>query len=174
MGTWARPSRLVAKRRPRVDAAPCPALCVREAARFPHFASRATVDIDVNVFVDAARTGDVLCAFAALGIDLDEPAVRALVERDGQARIFWERTPIELFFSYDPLHLSSMDRRRRVDFGEDRIHILGAEDLIVYKVVFDREKDWRDIAEMIHAANQPPDFAYARDWLDRLIDSGGA
>ncbi|MDP6980067.1 MAG: hypothetical protein QF570_15930 [Myxococcota bacterium] len=135
---------------------------------------RATVDIDVNVFVDAERVDDVLAALTGLGIELDEAAVRPLVARDGQARIFWDRTPIDLFFSYDPLHLSSMERRRRVDFGEDRIHILSAEDLIVYKVVFDREKDWRDIAEMIHAANQSLDYGYVRDWLGRIVEPEGA
>ena len=30
------------------------------------------------------------------------PKLVELIERDGQARIFWEKTPIDLFFSYDP------------------------------------------------------------------------
>lgn len=134
---------------------------------------RATVDIDVNVFVEAERAGDVLDELAKLGASLGpdvRPQIEAQIARDGQARVHWERTPIDLFFAYDPLHESTMARRRRVDFGEDRIHILSAEDLMVYKVVFDREKDWRDIAEMLHAADQAFDFAYVREWLGRILE----
>jgi len=149
---------------------------------------RATVDIDLNVFADATRAPEVLALLGRLGAAVDAPELAERIERDGQARVFWDGTPIDLFFAYDPLHESSMRRRRRVDFGADRIHVLSAEDLIVYKLIFDRDKDWRDIAEMVFAANDPLDFDYVRDWLDRileadapqrdrlerLIDSGGA
>lgn len=131
---------------------------------------RATVDIDVNVFVGSSRAKEVLALLAQLGANVEAPELMEAIERDGQARVFWETTPIDLFFSYDPLHQSSMERRRRVDFGVDRIHILSAEDLLVYKAVFNREKDWRDIAETIFAANDPLDFDYVRSWLDRILE----
>jgi hypothetical protein len=92
-----------------------------------------------------------------------------LIERDGQARVFWEKTPIDLFFAYDPLHDSSMQRRRLVDFGGDTIHVLSAEDLMLYKAIFNREKDWRDIAEMIYATEGNLDFDYVRSWLARIV-----
>jgi len=132
---------------------------------------RATIDIDVNVFAAATRAEEVLALLGALGAEVDAPGLTDAIARDGQARVFWDTTPIDLFFAYDPLHQSSKERRRRVDFGADRIHILSAEDLIVYKVIFDREKDWRDIAEMIFAANEPLDFDYVRSWLDRILDA---
>ncbi len=134
---------------------------------------RATVDIDVNVFIEATQSEQVLSALGALGVTVDAPDVASRIARDGQVRVLWERTPIDLFFAYDPLHESTMSRRRRVDFGKDRIHILSGEDLIVYKVVFDREKDWRDIAEMIHAADQGFDWSYVRDWLTRIVEPSG-
>ena len=131
---------------------------------------RATADIDLNVFVSASRASDVLAALGQLGAMTSNPKLMIeLIERDGQARIFWEKTPIDLFFSYDPLHDSSMKRRRLVDFGGDKIHVLSAEDLMVYKAVFNREKDWRDIAEMIYAAEGSLDFDYVRSWLARIV-----
>jgi len=135
---------------------------------------RATADIDLNVFVPVSQSDRVLQELAALGVDTSNPSLRDWIERDGQIRVFWERTPIDLFFSYDPLHDSSMRRRRVVDFGGDPIHVLSAEDLIVYKVIFDREKDWRDIAEVIYASNQQLDFDYIRGWIERICseDSG--
>ena len=131
---------------------------------------RATAGIDLNVFVPASRASDVLATLGQLGATTSNPnKTIELIERDGQARIFWLKTPIDLFFSYDPLHDSSMKRRRLVDFGEDTIHILSAEDLMVYKAVFNREKDWRDIAEMIYAAEGSLDFDYVRSWLARIV-----
>jgi hypothetical protein len=131
---------------------------------------RATIDIDLNVFADATRAREVLALLGRLGAGVDAPELAERIERDGQARVFWDGTPIDLFFAYDPLHESSMRRRRRVDFGADRIHVLSAEDLIVYKLIFDRDKDWRDVAEVIFAANAPLDFDYVRGWLDRILE----
>jgi len=131
---------------------------------------RATADIDLNVFVPASRASDVLAVLCQLGATTSSPKMTIeLIERDGQARIFWQKTPIDLFFSYDPLHQSSMERRRLVDFGGDKIHVLSAEDLMVYKAVFNREKVWRDIAEMIYAAEGSLDFEYVRSWLTRIV-----
>jgi len=152
---------------------------------------RATADIDLNVFVPAAQTAQaarVLSVLASIGVSAGQAGQVEVIDRDGQVRVFWERTPIDVFFSYDALHDSSMERRRSVDFGGEQIHILSGEDLIVYKAVFDREKDWRDIAEMLYACDEPFDFDYVRGWLrrilperdprfdrlERLIDSDGA
>ena len=135
---------------------------------------RATADIDLNVFVPSSRASTVLAALGGLGAATSSPKLVELIERDGQARIFWEKTPIDLFFSYDPLHDSSMERRRLVDFGGDTIHILSAEDLMLYKAVFNRKKDWRDIAEMIYAAEGSLDLDYVRSWLARITSKDDA
>jgi len=135
---------------------------------------RATVDIDLNVFVPAARARRVLRVLERLGVATADAAVAERIERDGQVRVFWDRTPLDLFFAYDPLHQSCMQRRRRVDFGGDPIHVLSAEDLMIYKVIFDREKDWRDIAEVVYAANESLDFDYVRSWLLRICSADNA
>ena len=75
---------------------------------------RATIDIDINVFVAAERFRDVADPLVRLGADADEPSVEALVERDGQARIMWDATPIDLFFAYDPFHHAAAGATRRV------------------------------------------------------------
>jgi hypothetical protein len=133
---------------------------------------RATADIDLNVFVPVSRAREVLQLLAELGVAAPETNLLERIEREGQVTLYWERTPIDVFFSYDPLHESSMRRRRRVDFGGDPIHVLSAEDLMVYKVLFNREKDWNDIAEMVYAANESLDFDYVRDWVGRISGAG--
>src|SRR5215470_5481952 len=63
---------------------------------------RGTIDIDCNVFVRVERAQRVL----------DE------IARDGQTRLRWGHTPIDLFFSTDAYHDACMQRARRVPFGE--------------------------------------------------------
>lgn len=135
---------------------------------------RATHDIDLNVFVGIERAEAVLAALGALGVETDARDLRARIERDEQVRLYWQRTPIDLFFAYDPLHASSMQRRRKVDFYGDPIHVLGPEDLIVYKAIFDRPKDWEDIAGIVFACDLPLDFDYVRRWLRRIDEESRA
>jgi hypothetical protein len=130
---------------------------------------RATADIDLNLFLRIERAAPALAALARLGVRTEEPHVPSSIERDGQVRVFWERTPIDLFFSYDPLHDSAMQRRRTVAFGPDTIHVLAAEDLVIFKVIFNRAKDWRDLAELVFACERPLDAAYVLTWLRRIL-----
>lgn len=127
---------------------------------------RATIDVDINVFVSTDRWPDVRDALAPLGIDvgLDVDAL----ERDGQARLWWDRNPVDLFFSYDPFHDEMKRRARRVPFAGTTIPILAPEHLAVCKAMFDRTKDWLDI-EQILVATSPLDLAEIEDWLKRMV-----
>jgi hypothetical protein len=131
---------------------------------------RATVDLDVNVFTRVDDAASVLAILERLGADPLAPAERERLERDGQTRMRWGPTPIDLFFSYDAFHDRCCERRKRVPFGgQDHIHILSAEDLVVFKAIFDRGKDWRDIDELLFAVGEDFDAAYAREWLERIV-----
>lgn len=131
---------------------------------------RATIDIDVNVFVEAGRADDVLAALVRLGADAPSAGERTRLARDGQTRTHWGRTPIDLFFSYDAFHDACMERRRAFPFGPgETIHVLSAEDLVVFKAIFDRDKDWRDIAELVFAEGESLDAAWIGDWVERIV-----
>ena len=133
---------------------------------------RATIDIDVNVFVGVERADEVLGALEALGAAPLRAAERAALRRHEQVRIHWDATPVDLFFSYDALHESCLARRRRVPFGEgDTLHVLSAEDLLIFKALFDREKDWRDLEELVYAQAGALDAEYAMEWLGRIVGS---
>ena len=131
---------------------------------------RATIDIDVNVFLSVDRADEVLGLLEGLGAEPLSQQERARLERDEQARVHWDATPVDLFFSYDTLHDSCLERRQRMPFGEDdTIHVLAAEDLLVFKALFDRDKDWRDIEELVFAMADELDAAYAKSWLERIV-----
>lgn len=111
---------------------------------------RATHDIDVNVFVGTDRVTDVLAA-QPRGVATDDAGRRSLA-RDGQARLWWEGTPIDLFLSSHPFHDDVQGRCRSVPFaGVAALPVLGCTDLAVFKAFFARPKDAVDIAAMAEA-----------------------
>jgi hypothetical protein len=128
---------------------------------------RATIDIDLNVFVGVDRVREVTEPLTAIGVGADAPGVVDLIRRDGQVRTMWDRTPIDLFFSYDAFHEAAATKRKVVPFSDTSIPILAVEHLIVCKVIFNRAKDWVDI-DAILDLRTPVDVAEVLRWVGRL------
>src|SRR5262249_59254283 len=63
---------------------------------------RATRDIDVNCFVLAENARSTFEVLPPEITWTDEDV--ATVERDGQVRVFWSDTPVDLFFTNHPFH----------------------------------------------------------------------
>jgi hypothetical protein len=126
---------------------------------------RATRDIDVNVFVPAADAARVFEALPA-GVAHDGADLAAAVT-DEQVRLWWDDTPLDLFFSADAFHAEVAGRCREVPFADRRVRVLCAEDLAVFKAMFDRPKDWVDIATMLDANSI--DLGVAADRLADLL-----
>jgi len=127
---------------------------------------RATIDVDVNVFVPTDGWPVIRDALAPLGVDVE--ADEKELDRDGQVRIWWDRNPVDLFFSYDAFHEEMRRSARRVPFNGVTIPILGPEYLAVCKAMFDRPKDWLDIEQML-VATSPLDLEEIKGWLERLV-----
>lgn len=126
---------------------------------------RATADIDVNVFLEPGATRQVFEALPA-GVSTNGDLLRAAV-RDGQVRLWWDDTAVDLFFSYHPFHDFAQSRARRVPFGEVEIPVLACTDLAVFKVVFNRTKDWADIEAMIESS--AINRTEALSWLQEIL-----
>lgn len=125
---------------------------------------RATIDVDLNIFLPPEDRGAVEAALIGLGL---APELTA-VERDGQARIRWGRTPLDLFFSYLPFHDAMREKLKVVPFGNATIPILAAEHLVVCKALFDRPKDWLDI-EQVAAAGAGLDADEVVKWMREIL-----
>ena len=110
---------------------------------------RATQDIDVNVFVRPDDCEQVLAALPD-GVRHEDADVAA-IKRDGQVRLRWDETPVDLFFSNVAIHEEAERHTRRVPFENDEIPILGPFELAVFKAMFDRPRDWVDIEAMLAA-----------------------
>ncbi len=127
---------------------------------------RATDDIDINVFLAPNDFPRIQLALQPLGVDTQvDPAA---VQRDGQCRLSWTRTPIDVFLAYDQIHQAMRKQTRIVPFGDQRIPILGPEHLLACKVVFDRPKDWLDIEQMLVCV-EDLDMPDIQHWLHRIL-----
>ena len=109
---------------------------------------RATTDIDLNITLAPSEAEPVLGALRHLGVSVSEED-RATIARDGQARLDWDGSYLDLFFATLDLHREMAGRAREVSFGPVPIPILAPEHLIVCKAIFDRPKDWVDIEEIL-------------------------
>lgn len=104
---------------------------------------RGTRDLDVNIFVDAARADPVLRALPE-GVRVRKKDV-AKVKRDGQARLDWDGTPIDVFLNNIPLHEAVAGSVLWVPLEGREVPVLDCASLVIFKAFFDRTKDWADI-----------------------------
>ena len=159
------PEKVVAIHR-ELDAAKVPHAIGGALALAYYAEPRVTVDIDINVFVATDRWPQVREALAPLGVDVTLDL--AVLERDGQVRLWWGRNAVDLFFSNDELHAEMQRGARRVPFGQATLQILAPEHLAVCKAMFDRPKDWLDIEQML-VATDPIDLGEIERLLERMV-----
>ncbi len=95
---------------------------------------RATKDIDVNIFV---VPHDVERVFVSLpdGVSWSTADADA-IRRDGQVRLWWDDTPVDLFFDLHEIHQQAADHVRRVPFAGTELPVLGSTELTVFKMMF--------------------------------------
>ena len=111
--------------------------------------ARGTIDIDVNLFLEPDEVDRVLAALPA-GVTWTPDDI-ARIERDGQARLWWDTTPVDVFFNTTEFHARAAERARWEPFLGEELPFLACRDLAVFKAFFDRTKDWADLEAMAEA-----------------------
>src|SRR4029453_2371935 len=76
---------------------------------------------------------------------------RDRLRRDGQVRLWWDTTPVDLFLSTHSFHRRAGRRVRLEPFRDETLPFLACDDLAVFKVFFDRSRHWADLEKMIPA-----------------------
>lgn len=103
--------------------------------------------MDINVFLPGDQAGRALDALPA-GVKQDAETL-SLTARDGQARLWWEHTPLDLFFNTTAFHEQAAPQTRTETFtgGPSRPRLRRPR-RVAY---FDRSKDWLDLEAMAEA-----------------------
>lgn len=108
--------------------------------------ARGTIDIDLNVFTGTDQVREVLDVLPR-EIAWDEDDIRSLA-RDGQQRLWWDTTPVDVFLNTTEFHDQVASRARWEAFDGAELPFLSCSDLAVFKAFFSRTKDWADLEEM--------------------------
>lgn len=111
--------------------------------------ARGTIDLDLNVFVGIDRADEVLAALPAGVVATADD--RAVLVRDGQARLRWNTTPVDVFLNTTGFHERVASRVRWEPFAGRELPFLACDDLAVFKAFFNRTKDWADLEAMQEA-----------------------
>lgn len=127
---------------------------------------RGTRDIDVNVFTAPDDARRVLAAMPH-GVAVRDADVAA-AETDGQVRLWWDDTPVDVFFDVHDFFTDVAAGVRLVPFaGVDDVPVLGCTALAVFKAMYSRTKDWADIEAMVDA--DALDRTATVGWVTRLL-----
>lgn len=113
---------------------------------------RGTRDIDVNIFTDSANAGKALGALP-LGVSVTAKDIET-TKRDGQTRLWWDDTPIDVFLNNHPYHEVVAGGVTWVPLAKREIPVLGCASLVVFKALFNRTRDWGDIEAIAETSPQ--------------------
>jgi hypothetical protein len=120
---------------------------------------RATSDIDLNVFATTSATRRVLDSLPSDVVATRTNATE--LRRDGQSRLWWDTTPVDVFLSTDLFHDQALERVSFEPFAGELVPFLSCADVAVFKAFFDRRRDWADIEDMLVARTIDADFVVA-------------
>lgn len=129
---------------------------------------RGTRDLDVNIFVDAAEAEKVLAALPR-SVRVTKRDI-ARVEEDGQARLDWDGTPIDVFLNSVPLHEAVASSVVWVPLEGRDAPVLDCASLVIFKAFFDRTRDWADLEAVAQAT--PEDIEAAAATISELVGPG--
>lgn len=127
---------------------------------------RATVDVDLCVFVPWSDGLALVPDFEEIGFRTDRPIEELLAIAGIRMHKAGDPTPLDLFFSVDEVYDVIARRVRTWPFGPDRVELpfLAAEDIVLFKLSFNRPKDWVDI-ERVVTQGPPLDFDHIEQTL---------
>lgn len=140
---------------------------------------RTTQDADCLISVPAVEYQRLADALAAAGFLIDEPdgsrpidvaTLRRQVVERGYMNVIRGSTPVELFVPLVPLQQEVLKRATPLPFAGRIVRITTAEDLILLKMAFHRQKDLLDIKGMLHVQRGRLDLDYVRRWSGRILE----
>lgn len=129
---------------------------------------RGTRDLDVNIFTDADNAERALAALPSAVVVTPENVAKVL--RDGQDRLDWDGTPIDVFLNNVPFHEAVAERVVWVPLAGREVPVLDCASLVVFKALFNRTKDWADIEAV--AERSPDQVEAAAAAVATLVGEG--
>lgn len=132
---------------------------------------RATVDIDLNVFIAEPGLDRVIDLLQALGIRIDAEAARIQNAREGMFIGRWGLYRIDVFTPSIEFSWEAERTRVRHEVAGRSAWFLSAEAIAIFKLLFFRAKDIGDIERLV-ALRPELDRAYVRRQIVAMMGEG--
>jgi hypothetical protein len=115
---------------------------------------RATVDVDVTLFLPASNPDDCLAVLDQIGCSYErDEAVQFLTEH-GYCRTMRDGVRVDVFLPTIPFYEAARQRRVQVLLRGHDVQVWSPEVLAVFKMMFFRRKDLADVERIIHIQGQ--------------------
>ncbi len=131
---------------------------------------RATFDIDLCVVLEPRQQALLLQVLRELGWSVDEPYERGWRDTMAGIPIIHAHLPsegalvrVDLMVADTPFLRSVMGRAIDFDLGPTKVPVCSAADLLLFKLIADREKDRMDVRNVL-TVQGVPDREYLERW----------
>lgn len=133
---------------------------------------RATNDVDLDIFLDENEIDRAFEALESTGATLDRSAARQMITTRCDFRAELEGMRIDVFVAFARMHEGVRERRQRVPLRGRDVWVLSAEDLLIFKMLFDRPKDWIDIEAMVAVRASNLDERLLQELFEEWVGPG--
>jgi hypothetical protein len=131
---------------------------------------RATIDVDMTLFVDPPEPAACVDALDRIGCKLHRNSALDSLAEHGFCRVQFEGLQVDVFLPTIPFHQAARKRRLRVKLLDQDCYVYGPEAVTVLKMMFFREKDLVDVKQILRVQGSGLD----RDWIrEQLVQIFG-
>jgi len=130
---------------------------------------RATLDVDVNVFLEDSELGTLADALRRLGIAVDLARMTHESGARGMTVVHFGPYRVDLFTPSIAFSREAERTRRAVEIEGQQVYFLSPEALAVFKLLFFRPKDVVDLERLIAVQGAALDHAYVRRELVSMM-----
>lgn len=135
-------------------------------------APRNTKDVDLSAFVPRDELARVIASLERAGVMVARADAVKEIDRIGLFVARLGRIRIDVFLSEHPQYAEMAQRVRRIADPAGWVGCyLSVEDVVLHKMIYNREKDHDDLARLF-AANSGIDLSYVRRWLAQMLPPG--
>ncbi len=130
---------------------------------------RGTIDVDLTLFLSAERPGECIRLLQEIGCEVAATEAARMIGDHGFCRGKYSGFRIDVFLPINRFYDVARRRRRRVDLEGQPVMVWDAESLVVFKMMFFREKDLVDIRQILRTQGSALDDSWVEAQLTEMF-----
>jgi len=130
---------------------------------------RATLDVDLTIFVDVAHADAVLQVLETAGARADMGLMARRLQNGEVAMLAMGGVRLDVFMPSIPFYADAQMRVVRVTLAGAQVPVLSAEVLSVFKLLFFRKKDLVDLERLVAFRRDRLDHGWVRSQIAEML-----